>query len=535
MTGAGAASPRRRGVWGPARPVARDLLAGASVTLLLVPQSLAYAELAGLPNVHGLFAAAIPLIAASAFASCPYLQTGPVALTALLTYGALVPLAPVGGATYLGAAAMLAVIVGLTRFAIGFLKVGWVSYLMSEPVLAGFTSGAAVLIVMSQIPGALGVASGPRGPVAGFVAAMADPSSWNGLAAAMTLMTLAATLLVRRIHPLIPGALIAVVAGILFSVRFDYTGPVVGTVSALLPPVTPDLPWSMAPQLLVPGVVIALVGFAESAAIAQAFAGRERARWDPDQEFLSQGVANLVAGAFSGFPVGASFARSSLNHLSGAVTRWSGAATGVLMLLVLPFTWILAPLPKAVLSGIVIAAVVGLIRLPRLLGLWSLSKIQALVAWGTFGLCILLSPRVDEAVLLGVLLSLAIHVWRERKAAFDVALDEGVLRIDVRGVLWFASAPRLQEQILNQLSEAEDVDEVVFHLGGLGRIDLTGAMVLERILDEVGSAGIPGSVQDVPPHARRVLRNVLGPDVTEAGDGEAFHTDPIATGPDTEA
>ena len=487
----------------------RDLLAGLTVALVLVPQSLAYAELAGLPNVHGLYASAVPLIAAAVFASCPYLQTGPVALTALLTYGALVPLAPVAGETYVGAAALLALIVGVTRVAIGLMKTGWVSYLMSQPVLVGFTSGAAVLIILSQVPGALGVTQGARGPVAGSVAALLSPDHWNLTALGMAAMTLAVTLLSRRLHALLPGALIAMLAGIAFSMRVGYDGPVVGSVVAQLSPMSLGLPWSMAPQLLLPGVVIALVGFAEAAAIAQTFASRERARWDPDKEFLSQGAANLAAGIFSGFPVGGSFSRSSLIHLAGAVTRWSSAVTGVALLLFLPFTELLAPLPKAVLAGVVIASVTGLVRPRQLWSYWRLSRVQALVAWATFGLCIILSPRVEQAVLLGVLFSLGAHMWRERRAGFYFELDGRVLRIEAQGVLWFASAPRLQEQILSQLAEAGDVDELVINLGGLGRIDLTGALVLKRILDEAGAVGIKGSLKDVPPHARRILDNVL--------------------------
>ncbi|MDH3223138.1 MAG: SulP family inorganic anion transporter [Gemmatimonadota bacterium] len=499
----------RKGMWGPARPRPRDVVAGASVALVLIPQALAYAEVAGLPSVHGLYAAALPLLAAAAFASCPYLQTGPVALTALLTFGALVPLAEPGSATFVGAAALLALVVGVTRALIGLLRAGWVSYLMSQPVLAGFTSGAAVLIIFTQVPGAVGMVTGTRGPVAGLIAVLRDPEAWHPLALAMTAMTILVTIGARRLHPMLPGALVAAVAGVFFSIESGYAGPVLGVVAPELPRPSLDVPWVMAPQLLLPGVVIALVGFAEAAAIAQVFASRERARWDPDREFLSQGAANLAAGLFSGFPVGGSFSRSSLNHLSGAVTRWSGVFTGVAVLLLLPFVGLLAALPKAVLSGIVIAAVAGLVRFRQLLGLWRLSPVQALVAWATFALCIVLSPRVEQAVLLGVLISLAAHVWRERKAAFDTQRDGRTLRIDARGVLWFASAPRLQKQILEELADASDVDEVIIDLSGLGRIDLTGALVLKRILDEVGAVGIRGTLVEVPPHAARILDNVV--------------------------
>ena len=141
-------------------------MAGLSVALLIIPQSMAYAELAGLPSVHGLYASALPLVAAGLFASCPYLQTGPVALTALLTHGALITIATPGSREYVGAAALLALIVGLTRLAIAIVRAGKVTYLMSQPVVRGFTSGAAILILLSQFPSTLGFsAAGESGLV----------------------------------------------------------------------------------------------------------------------------------------------------------------------------------------------------------------------------------------------------------------------------------------------------------------------------------------------------------------------------------
>lgn len=154
MTGGSSSSQ----AWGDRHGTSRDVVAGLSVALLIIPQSMAYAELAGLPSVHGLYASAVPLLAAGLLAYCPYLQTGPVALTALLTHGALVTIAVPGSAEYVGAAALLAIVVGLTRLVIGFIAAGKVTYLMSQPVLRGFTSGASILILLSQFPSTLGMA-----------------------------------------------------------------------------------------------------------------------------------------------------------------------------------------------------------------------------------------------------------------------------------------------------------------------------------------------------------------------------------------
>lgn len=497
--------------WAGRRFSSRDVMAGLSVTLLIIPQSMAYAELAGLPSVHGLYTSALPLLAAGLFASCPYLQTGPVALTALLTHGALVTIAAPGSTEYVAAAALLALVVGVTRVAIAAVRAGKVTYLMSQPVVRGFTSGAAILILLSQFPSTLGMTgAGESGLVGNTFRVLGSPGSWNLAALVLTVLTVVITLFARRIHPLFPGALVAVLGGVLYSVLTDYQGPIVGEIPGSLPPIGLGLPWGMLPALVVPGVVIALVGFAETTAIARSFATQDHARWSPDREFMAQGAANLVSGVCGGMPADGSLSRSSLNHLSGAGSRWSGAITGLAVLVFLPFAGVLTALPKAVLAGIVIAAVGGLVRPRLLLNVWTLSRIQAFVVWLTLALCLLLAPRIEQALLLGILMSLAIHVWRERRAGFDSWMEGDVLHLEVMGILWFASAPRLEEALMSRLTDAGGVSEVVIHLEGLGRIDLTGALVLKRAVEEMRALGIPSSLKGVPPQARELIDNIFG-------------------------
>ena len=159
----------------------------------------------------------------------------------------------------------------------------------------------------------------------------------------------------RKLHQLFPGVLVAVVFGIVYGHLTGYEGPTIGEVPpVLVPPFTLDLPWSRLPELLIPGTIIALVGFAEAASVSQAFAEQTRTPWDPSKEFTSQGVANLAAGLVSGFPVGGSFSRSAINKTAGAQTKWSGAITGVAVLIFLPFAGVLSPLPMAVLGAIVV-------------------------------------------------------------------------------------------------------------------------------------------------------------------------------------
>lgn len=492
-------------------------MAGVSVALVLVPQSMAYAELAGLPAHYGLYAAALPPIAAAFFASSPYLQTGPVALTSLLTLGALSAIALPGSELYIALAVLLALVVGIARIVVGLVKEGRISYLMSRPVLQGFTIAAALLIVASQLPGALGVSPPTDGVISRAWWALSHPADWEAASVVLAALTGILILGGRRIHPLVPGVLFATLIGIGFSLATGYSGATVGEVPAGLPPIPRNLPWTQLPMLVIPGGVIALVGFAEAASISRTFAVIDRRPWDPDREFVSQGVANVAAALSSGFPVGGSFSRSSLNHLAGARSRWSGAVTGIAVLLFLPVAGILAPLPRAVLSGIVIAAVLGLIRFGQLAGLWRLSKPQALAAWTTFALTLILAPRIDLAVVLGILLALGIHAWREMKVRCDSWLEDTTFHLAPRGVLWFGSAPQMQRSFMRELEAGHDVDRIVLHLGGLGRIDLSGAMMLKEFQEEMAAGEIEVEIAGVPYHARRILRRTLDWDAEQGG------------------
>lgn len=486
----------------------RDVLAGVSVALVAVPQAMAYAELAGLPSHHGLYAAALPLVAAALVASSPYLQTGPVATTALLTFGALVPLATPGTAEFVGLAALLALVVGAARMALGLLKAGWVSYLMSRPVLDGFLLGAAILIMASQLPGATGAPAPEGGVLSRAVWTLLHPGTWSLPALGFALATVIIIRGAPLIHERLPGVLFAAVGALLVSVMAGYEGDVVGRVPTGLPPLTLDLPWRRLPTLVLPGVVIALVGFAEAASLSRLFATEDREYWSANREFVSQGAANVVAGITGGFPVGGSFARSTLNRMLGATSRWAGLVTGLAVLAFLPFAGILAPLPRAVLAGIILAAVWNLLKPGPLVALWRVSRPQAMVGWGTFGLTLALSPHIEHAVLLGILMAGAVHLWRELSPEVEARRDGTTLHLEPRGVLWFGSAPALDDALLNHLAREKDIERVVIHCGGLGRIDLTGAYALAEMLEQIRDVGIEIDVVGVPEHARRVLKGV---------------------------
>ncbi len=506
---AGAAGPRPGTGYAARRFTLADVLAGLTVALVLVPQSLAYAQLAGMPPERGLYAAAIPLLIAAPLACSPYLQTGPVAVTSVLTFGALSSLAVPGSDEYVALGLALALVVGVVRIAIGLLHAGVIAYLMSQPMLIGFIPAAALLIVCSQLPNALGAAP-PDGDLlfqAGW--SLVRPGAWELASVVLTATVLVAVFGGRRLHPLTPGVLVAAVGAIAFSKLSHYGGPVVGSLPSGLPPVSLRLPWEEVPQLLVSGAVIAVVGYAEAGSIARTFAAQDRERWDSDREFVGQGAANVAAAFSGGFPVGGSFSRSSLNRMAGGHSRWSGAVTGVIVLLALLVAGVLEPLPKAILGATVIAAVIPLIRPLRILRLWRPSRPAFLIAGSTFVATLALSPHIERAVLIGVALSIAVHLWRELRLDTELWTEDDTLHVKPRGVLWFGAAQALEGRILDELATRRGVRRLVLDLSALGRMDITGAIALRAVIDEARRAGISAELAGVHERDRRLVERVI--------------------------
>lgn len=496
------------------KPHRGDLVAGLSVAIVLIPQALAYAEIAGLPAYIGLYAAALPPLAAAFIASSRYLQTGPVAMTSLLTFGALSEVAEPGSTGYIEQAVVLALIVGAVRIALGLARGGIVAYLMSSPVLIGFTTAAAILIVASQIPTAVGVGGGSGRLLGNAWRALGDVGDWSWAGVVIAIATAAIVVLGRRLHPLFPGVLVALIIGIIAGQALGSDLQLVGEVPTGLPALRFTFPLNNFWNLLVPGVVIALVGFAEAAAISRTFATQDRERWDPNREFVSQGIANVASAVSGGYPVGGSFSRSSVARISGAHTRWAGAITGVIVLAFLPFAGVIKSLPRSVLAAIVIVAVIRLIRVPTMVALISKTWGQAFVAWGTFLATLVLSPRIDLGVIIGLVLAAAVHFRRETLLRVTAEQEAGALVLRPSGVLFYGSAPRLDEVFSHQLAEHPAIETVILDLEGLGRIDYTGALALKEFIDDAEAAGLDVSVRDIPRHAEGTLNRSWGDDLT---------------------
>jgi len=389
-----------------------DVLAGVSVAIVLIPQSLAYAQIAGLPPHIGLFASALPPLLAAIFASSPYLQTGPVALTSLLTVGALASIEPEGTAEYVELAALLALIVGATRLVLAALRMGRIAYIMTEAVVLGFTTAAAILIVASQTPTVFDVEASGGSVVSRALWTLANPGQWSTIAVIIAVATAAVILGGRKFNPLFPGVLLAVVVAIFYNKAVDYEGTLVRELPGGWINLSLDMPWDRIGTLIIPGIIIALIGFAEPASIARTFSIQDNIPWSANRELVSQGVANLASAVSGGYPVGGSFSRSSLTRLAGAKTRLAGGVTGAVVLLALPIAPVLEDLPTAVLGAIVITAVIKLIRIAPVITLWGESRIQAIVAIGTFLATLAAAPNVERGVVFGVVFSGVVHLYQ---------------------------------------------------------------------------------------------------------------------------
>ncbi len=492
------------------RPDVGDLVAGISVALVLIPQSLAYAEIAGVPPHIGLFAAALPPLLAAPFVSSPYLQTGPVALTSLLTFGALSGLETAGSGEYVELAALLALIVGVARIALGLLRMGTVAYLMSQPVLTGFTSAAAILIISSQVPGMFDADPTTEGVLERAWWVLRRPDEWSTTALVLTVITVAVVLGARRVHQLFPGVLLMVIGAVIWSDLSDYSGSVIGDLPGGFISIDLGLPYGDAGSLIVPGIVIALVGFAEPASIARTFATADRIPWDANRELVSQGVANLASGISGAFPVGGSFSRSSLNRLAGGRTLWSGAITGLTVLLAVPFAPALEPLPRAVLGAIVFSAVYRLIDLKAMVRIARQSGVQGAVAVGTFAATLIASPNVERGVIAGVVFAIAGHLYRELRVDHAHAVEGDTVVLRPGGVVWFATTPQLERRFIAAIADHPELTRLRIDLANVGRLDYSGAATLATLVDDAVNGGVEVAIVNIPPHSTRALAAHLG-------------------------
>jgi SulP family sulfate permease len=518
-----------------------DLAAGITVGIMLIPQGMAYAMLAGLPPIHGLYAATLPLIAYAILGTSRQLAVGPVAMDSLLTAASLGAITVVGADNYLVLAALLALLVGAVQLLAGVLRLGFLVDLLSRPIISGFTSAAAIIIGASQLKHLLGIETARSSYVHDILwSVVTSVRDINVPTLLIGLAGMAIILGVKKVSKLVPGPLVAVVAGILVVMGLGLTDQgvkIVGSIPGGFPPIGfPDFEWSMVSQLGSAALTIALVGFMESIAVAKAVRNQHRDyELDANKELLALGAANVAAGAVAGYPVTGGFSRTAVNDQAGAKTPLAGVISAILIGLTLLFlTPLFYYLPQAILASLIMVAVSKLIDIGEARKLWNLDRadfwLLAITFLGTLFL------GIQLGIGLGVALSLGVHVYRSMRPhmavlgritgtdvfrnvdRFGEGVTEvpGVLIVRFDGALYFGNLTYFQQQIKAIIADRADrVQVLVLKAEGIHRLDSTALFDLGIFLEdlatediEVRFAGFIGPARDAL--QRSGLRDQIG-------------------------
>ena len=533
-----------------------DLMAAVIVTIMLIPQSLAYALLAGLPPVVGLYASILPLVAYALFGTSRTLAVGPVAVVSLMTASAAGAVAAQGTAQYLEAAITLAMLSGIMLAVLGFLRAGFLANLLSHPVISGFITASGILIATSQLKHVLGIsAGGDTWPamLGALAATLSDTNPWTlaiGIPATAFLFwvrkggkpALQALGLSPRAADMTSkaGPVAAVALTILAVLVLDLGSKgvkLVGAVPQGLPPFAlPSTDLALIGKLWVPALLISIIGFVESVSVAQTLAAKRRQRIAPDQELIGLGAANIASAFSGGYPVTGGFARSAVNFDAGAETPAAGAFTAVgIALATLFLTPLLFSLPVATLAATIIVAVLSLVDLKTPGQLWRYSKADFAAHAAT--ILITLLAGVELGVIAGVAVGLLLYLWRASRphAAIVGRVPETehfrnverhqvitvphVLSIRIDESLTYLNARWLEEYVLERVADRPELRHVILMCSAVNEIDASGLESLEAINHRLGDAGVGLHLSEVKgPVMDRLGRTHL----VEELNGEVF-------------
>jgi SulP family sulfate permease len=528
--------------------LAGDVTAGLTVAVMLIPQGMAYAMLAGLPPIVGLYASIFPLFVYALFGTSRQLAVGPVAMMSLLTATGVGALAEQGTAEYVLLAVVLMGMVGVLQAALGVFRLGSLVSFLSHPVISGFTSAAALIIGLSQLKHLLG-ASIPRAPelhvllfhVAEHIGETRPLTLLIGVAAIGILLGL------KRVSKRIPGALIVVVLGTLVTWGFGLTEAgvaIVGAVPAGLPsPSVPSFSLGQLQELLPTALAISLVGFMESISVAKAFARKNRYEVDANQELIGLGLANVVGFFFGGYPVTGGFSRTAVNAQAGSKTPLASMITAAVIAVSLLFlTPLFYYLPKAVLAAIVMTAVFGLVDFKEPLHLWKVKRTDAILLTLTF--LVTLFVGIEPGIGVGVAASLALFVLRSTRphnAVLGRLPGTDVFR-NVKNfpeaepvpgmVIWrfdasfyFANADFFRDQVDRIILEDGALDGETIHTllvdaSGINDLDASAVTTLEDLDDRLARANVKLAFANLKGPVREVMER--GHFLERLGDDRVF-------------
>jgi SulP family sulfate permease len=530
------------------RTIKADFLAGLTVGFVIVPQSMAYAQLAGLGPQYGLYAAFLPVLVGAVMGSSRQLSTGPVAVVSLLTAAALGEIVtdPSSYAVY---AALLALIVGLFQFSLGILRLGFVINFLSHPVVTGFTSAAAIIIGASQLPKVFGIrvissndtdwesACQPlsladrvaNSEVGGLHTICNADQSYETIARlfeaalfythlptlAMALMGLIGIVILQRYFPKLPAILTVAVLSTATSFLIDYQGmggAIVNSINidGLFSFKIPRFDFNAMGTLFVYAITISLIGFMEAISVAKSMAASTKQRLDINQELIGQGLSNVTSSFFQGYPVSGSFSRSAVNLTAGAVTGFSSVVTAVIVgVTILWLTPLLYHLPLATLAAIILMSVASLIHFAPLKHAWKVEKHDGLVGLLTFVMTLVFAPHLENGIAFGVIMSLGLFLYRTMEPKFtELSVQHGsiiassfisdsdevsqsVKLAQWSGSLYFANAAYFETKLLELIAKNnENLRYIIVDVAAIVQIDASGEQVLSSLVETCSNSGV---------------------------------------------
>ncbi len=507
--------------------LSNDLLAAVIVTIMLIPQSLAYALLAGLPPEMGLYASMLPLVAYTIFGTSNGLAVGPVAVISLMTAAAISKVAAPGSPEYLAAAITLAFLSGLFLLLLGIFRIGFLANFLSHPVISGFITASGIIIAVSQLKHLLGIKASGENLLEIIVSLGSNVSGTNLITLTIGVLSTGFLFWARkRLKPFLisvglnpepavilaragPVAAIALTTLAAWALSLGDRGvKLVGYVPQALPPLTlPSFSIDTWTSLAGSAALLSVIGFVESVSVAQTLAAKRRQRIDPDQELIALGASNIVAAFTGGYPVTGGFARSIVNYDAGAETPAAGAFTAIgLAVASLTLTPLLAYLPQATLAATVIVAVLSLVDFSILRKSWTYSKADFFAVCATIAATLFLGVEIGIAS--GVLSSLLIHLYKTSKPHMaivgqvpgtehfrnvnrhSVFTIPSILSLRVDESLYFANARYLEDKVYGMVAERPEIRDVILMCPAINDIDISALESLEAINERLHSSKV---------------------------------------------
>jgi len=527
-----------------------DLIAGITVSLLAIPQSLAYAQLAGVPAYYGLYAAFIPSIVAVLFGSSGLLSTGPVAMTSLLTAASVGHLTAPGTAQFVSYVTLLALLSGLFQIGLGLARAGVLLNLLSHPVLMGFINAAALIIALSQLPALTGIAVPQTDHfLVDIWHVLSKPEAAHDMSLAFGLLAIALLYGFRRLAPRLPGVLVMVMILTWLSYATGYAehgGKIVGDIPTGMPSVSvPAMSWRATIALLPAAFVIALISFMEAMSSCKVIALKTRTRWDENQELIGQGLAKVVAAFCHSMPVSGSFSRSALNLASNARTGFSSLiAAGFVLLTLLYFTPLLYHLPKPALAAMIVLAVANLIDFSSLRHAWQAGRDDGIAAALTFVATLAFAPNIQNGILTGIIFSLGAFIYRRmsprivllgihgngrlRDAEYHglSVLHDNIAALRFDATLFFANVSFFEDAIMKVERENPKLKYILVVASGINHIDASAIEMLRRLVRRLRECGITLAFSSAK---RQFMEVIVRTGLTEEiGEANIFGSDEAA-------